>query len=109
MDNCIPMYELRQGYLYKIEARNATYGIWNYLTRGFIISRVKFTNNYVFEEYHWDSNKTFGTVQPLEEVERSPFKPADLIEDFMEKNGNKYIGYAKSKELLEYLNRFEKR
>lgn len=103
------MRELRQGYLYKIEARNATYGIWNYKTRGFIISRIKFTSNYVFEEYHWDSDKIYGTAQPMEEVERSPFKPEDLIEDYLEKNGNKYISYAKSEKILEYLNRFEKR
>lgn len=104
-DNCIPMYNLKQGYLYKIHARNAGYGIWNYTTRGFIISRVKFKENYVFEEYHWDASKDFGTAQPLVEIEKSPFAPEDLIEEY----GDKYIYYAKSKELLKYLNSFEKR
>lgn len=108
-DYCIPMYKLKQGYLYKIDARNAGYGIWNYTTRGFLISRVKFKSNYIFEEYHWDSDPHFGTAQPLEEIERSPFAPEDLIEEPLERNGNRYIGYAKHTELLEYLNRFEER
>lgn len=100
--------QLKDDYLYKIIARNANYGIWIPQRKGFIISRIKFGNNYLFEEYHWDC-EAFATVQPLEEIEKSPFKSEDInIVDFV-KEGKKYWGYSREEEILEYLNKFEPR
>jgi hypothetical protein len=73
----LKMNELKHGYLYKIKARNAEYGIWDKNEFGFVISRFKFDLNYVFEEYHWDASEDFGTAKPLEEIEKSPFTKFD--------------------------------
>ncbi len=100
--------QLKDDYLYKIRARNANYGIWISQRKSFIISRVKFGNNFLFEEYHWDC-EAFATVQPLEEIEKSQFKSEDInIVNFVE-GGKEYWGYSKEEEILEYLNKFEPR
>jgi len=92
--NYLKMDELKNGYLYKIIARNAAYGIWKADTRGFIISRIKFGSNYIFEEYHYDC-EAFATAQPLEEIEKSPFDTENFV-------------YDNEKAVLDYLNKFEK-
>ena len=89
----LKMEELKDGYLYKIIARNASYGIWRSDNQAFIISRIKFGDNFVFEEHHYDC-PNWATAQPLEEIEESPFKVENLEDE---------------KEILEYLNRFEER
>lgn len=98
--------QLKAGYLYKIKARNANYGIWLPQRQSFIISRVKFGDNYLFEEYHWDC-PAFATAKPLEEVEKSPFNAEKINIVYPEKNGKKTFGYPRTKEILGYLNRFE--
>jgi len=90
--------ELKKGYLYFIIARNANYGIYISDRQGFLISRHKFGNNFLFEEYHWDC-EAFATTKPLREVEKSPFD-YDQIKNAMVMN--KY-----DKEILDYLNKFE--
>ena len=78
IDQCIPIEELKDGYVYKILARNASYGIWNEERKTFVISRFKFGMNYMFEEYHWDASETYGTAQPIEEVGKAPFSHTDI-------------------------------
>lgn len=80
--------------LYKIEARNASYGIWLPMEAGFAISRIKFGDNFIFVEYHWDC-PSFATAKPLTLIEQSPFIGKDF--DDAEKNI----------EILSYLNKFE--
>ena len=75
------MEDLKNGYTYKILARNASYGIWREADKAFVISRFKFTMNYVFEEYHWDASTAFGTAQPVEEKEKSPFDSEEVINE----------------------------
>lgn len=99
--------QLKGGYLYKIKARNASYGIWIPQRKGFIISRIKLGSNFLFEEYHWNC-EAWATVKPLEEIEKSPFN-ADEINIVKLEKGKKYMGYPKSKEILKYLNKFEPR
>jgi|WetSurSiteA1Bulk_404760.scaffolds.fasta_scaffold00918_6 hypothetical protein len=99
--------ELKEGYLYKIKARNAHFGIWNPKVNAFEISRHKFGNNFVFKEYHIDC-QDYNTATPLKEIEKSPF----TLEDFKlviqkDKEGEEFSGYLKEKEILDYLNKFE--
>jgi len=68
--------QLRNGYLYRIRARNAQIGIWHPPVGGFVISRFKFGFNYLFVEIHWDLDKWHGTVQPIKILEKAPFNPA---------------------------------
>ena len=100
--NYIKMEDLKAGYLYRISARNASYGIWIPARESFAISRIKFRDNYIFEEHHWDC-EAFATVKPLEEIEKSPFYSGDIGIVYTEK----YFGYKNEEDLLEYLNKFE--
>jgi len=76
----LKMDSLKDGYSYKIYARNAYAGIYIEKRKGFLISRYKGTPNpYLCCEYHWDSDDIFGTVKPLEEIEECPFN--DLSDD----------------------------
>ena len=100
MDNYVKMEDLKGGYLYKIIARNAEYGIWIPERKSFAISRFKFGDNYVFEEYHYDTGPPYGTVKPLEEIEKSPFRPEDMHLVFTDK----YAYYNNEDSILEYLN-----
>jgi len=106
VENYIKIPDLKDGYLYKIIARNAGYGIWKARTKGFIISRIKFGDNFIFEEYHYDC-EAFATAQPLEEVEKSPFNTEDFVNDIIEAEGKKYIQFRNEKDVLGYLNQFE--
>lgn len=55
--------------LYKINSRNLSYGVYDAKKRGFIGIRTKFSDRYLFMEYHWDNGPPFGTVKPLEATE----------------------------------------
>jgi hypothetical protein len=93
--------------LYKIEARNASYGIWLPMEAGFAISRIKFGDNFIFVEYHWDC-PSFATAKPINLIEQSPFIGKDF--DYVEKTnsrGEMYHDWRKHHEVIEYLNRFE--
>jgi len=94
MDDYIKIPDLKEGHLYQIEARNASYGIWIADEEGFAISRIKFGDNFMFVEYHWDC-QSFATARPINLIEQSPFIGKDF--DDAEKNA----------EILIYLNKFE--
>lgn len=64
-DVYIRMEKLKEDFTYLIMARNAWFGIWRPEHKSFLISRFKFDENYLFEEYHWDTGAPHGTVKPL--------------------------------------------
>ena len=99
--------DLKQGFLYKIAARNASYGIWVERRGAFLISRTKFDDNYLFEEWFRDKDEInqFGTAIPIKEIEKSPFEPEDMeIVTKQNESGVYYSGYRKGVEILDYLN-----
>jgi len=102
--------EMEEGYTYYIHARNAKIGIWFGKHKSFVISRHKFGDNFLFEEYHWDIGAPFGTVRPVEKIERSPFIPTrDLVwESLKNKDGEKYMGIKREEEVLDYLNKMSR-
>jgi hypothetical protein len=89
--------ELKEGWLYRVRARNARLGIWTPEYSGFHISREKFGRNYLFVEIHWDLSDSFGTVLPLEEIELAPFN-VEWLKDWHTKR-------SVERNVLEYLNR----
>ena len=103
------MEDLKDCYLYKIIARNANYGIWRSETEGFTISRIRFNDNFTFEEHHYDC-PAWATAQPIEEIEKSPFNLKELSGERieMEIDGGKYFRIPNEKAILAYLNEFEK-
>ncbi len=66
MINYISLDKCRDSFLYLIYARNANLGIFKKQNNSFVISRFKFKQNFLFEEYHWDTGEPFGTVKPVE-------------------------------------------
>ena len=103
----IKVPDLKDGFLYRILARNAGYGIWFEEQNAFTISRHKFGSNFLFEEYHWD-NESFATAKPIEELEETPFQPSRdfvLMEDV--KTGRMFR--LRGEEALAYLNTAERR
>ncbi len=87
----IKMKDLKDGFTYRINARNASWGVWREKNNDFVISRFKFRDNYTFEEIHFDASDDFGTVKPLERIEKCQYNIYDY----------------KEKEMLDYLNSFD--
>lgn len=81
----IPLSKCKDGYLYYIHARNSNAGIFCAVEKGFIISRHKRGQNFLFTEYHWEVEfpdeaiPMKGTVKPLREIEKAP--EFDSLED----------------------------
>ena len=83
--------QCKDGYLYRISARNARHGIFREKHGDFLILRNKFYNDYLFEEIHWDLSKHFGTVRPIKEIEKSPFTGEDMEDTTkLHEDGHKY-------------------
>jgi len=88
----IPLDKCVDGNVYKIDARNASFGIFR---KGdgkkheggnncFIISRWKFGSNFLFDEFHWDTGTPFGTAKALEDLGKAPkFKDDEEILKFL--------------------------
>jgi hypothetical protein len=79
------------------------------VTQSFAISRIKFHDNFIFEECHYDCPE-WATAQPVEEVEKSPFCSKELNADAVETEVGdyKYWRIENERAMLEYLNKFEK-
>jgi hypothetical protein len=85
----IKLEDCKDGHLYKIESRNLSFGVYKEDSKGFSGIRTKFGNRFIFEEYHWDSDPTFGTVKPVKEICPCPIPSSDY--------------YIRTKELFEWL------
>lgn len=68
-ENYLKVEELKDGYLYEMDARNASFGIWNAKKGYFHIARMKF-NVFLCVETHWDLDDVYGTAKPLREIEK---------------------------------------
>lgn len=100
MDNIseyIKMENLRDGYLYRVVARNARYGIWIKEQSAFLICRVKLGPPYLFEEYHYDFHPNYGTAKPIEELEQAPF-PIERLSNSCWNKDEHVLEYLRVKE-----------
>jgi hypothetical protein len=79
--NIIPIEQCKHGYLYKIGARNLSFGVYNKDSKGFIGIRTKFGSRYLFTEFHWDSDPHFGTACPLKALFKVP-PELEIIEHY---------------------------
>jgi hypothetical protein len=91
----LKLENLNNGYCYKIFARNAYVGVWKENQKAFMISRYKMgANPFLFDEYHWDTNDEknfpFGTVKPIELIEKFPF---ELKENYSDSEAQKILNY----------------
>lgn len=63
----IPIPELIKGRVYRIKSRNLQVGVYDG-EGGFIGLREKFGSCYLFTEFHWDHDPTYGTVAEQEDT-----------------------------------------
>ena len=103
MSDYLPMNEMKEGYLYRIRARNSSFGIWRESEKSFVIRRLKFQSIFTFEEYHYDTGPPYGTVRPLEELELSPYVDADFKHEVVDIDGREFMEVSKEEEILNYL------
>jgi hypothetical protein len=68
----ISLEKCKDGFVYKILARNGTVGVFNKVDSSFTLSRHKFSSNFLFDEFHWDTGEPYGTVKPIKELEQAP-------------------------------------
>lgn len=74
----IGIEDCRHGALYRIDARNFSFGIYDEYTQSFTGIRTKFGMQSLFPEIHWDTGPPYGTAKPLEFLEQSPFVDSNL-------------------------------
>ena len=90
VEEYIPLEECKHSGLYRLYSRNFSLGIYTEKKKGFIGIRQKFTMIYLFTEFHWDADKTYGTAKPIEFLEWCPFyvgeKNDKLFEWLKERN-----------------------
>lgn len=58
--------------MYRIASRNLISGVFSKETSGFVGIREKFGRVYLFEEYHVDTGKPYGTASPYEDLGEIP-------------------------------------
>ena len=81
--------ECKAGYLYRLQARNAKWGIWMGIENGyFLIRRHKFGDVFFCKETHYDLDKVYGTAQPLVEMRRCIYDNDFLACHFQWENCN---------------------
>jgi hypothetical protein len=68
----IPIKDCKDGYLYRINSRNLSLGVYRAETKDFLGIRTKFGDRYLFAEDHYDLGEPHGTVKPKEEICASP-------------------------------------
>lgn len=71
MKDYIKLADCKRGYLYRINSRNLSLGVYDG-NEGFIGIRTKFGDRYLFTEFHYDQGPPYGTVFPIEEIEPVP-------------------------------------
>jgi len=96
----IKLEDCKDGYLYEIDARNASYGIFDEKEKGFWINRTGpfGTDNYLFLEEHWDYYED-GTAKPLRKIEK--------VECFIRNEDTGELGPISEWKMMEYLHRYE--
>lgn len=70
----ISVDECEDGFLYKVDARNFSLGVYNEHQKGFIGIRQKFKMIFLDLEYHWDTGAPYGTVKPIKKIKKCPIK-----------------------------------
>jgi hypothetical protein len=81
--------------LYRISSRNLVYGVYCATSNGFIGIRMKFENQYLFTEFHWDAGEPFGTVCPLKFIEMCPLTDIRESEDTFDEKTNRLVAFDK--------------
>ena len=68
----IPLSRCRNGFVYEIQSRNLSVGVFVKEIAGFIGIREKFGRHYLFMEFHHATGAPFGTVWPRMKLRAVP-------------------------------------
>lgn len=99
----INISKLKDRYLYKIDARSSSLGIWIEEMGTFLVSRFRTGDNILFDENHYDLSNGFGTAWPMEEIEKVPVEvPKPFKYAF---NGDSEEYKYKEEQIKDYLNK----
>jgi len=72
----ISIEECKHGYLYFVNMRNGSVGIFNSKENSFLFIRSKFGDRYAFAESHWETGPPYGTAAPCIEIKDSGIDPS---------------------------------
>lgn len=102
-ERSINISELKDRYLYKIDARKSKLGIWIEEMGTFLTSRFKTDYNILFDENHFDLSDGFGTAWPMEEIEKVPVEVPKPFKYAFNGDSEEYKG--KLAQIKDYLNK----
>lgn len=92
MSNNIPLEECEDGYLYWINARNGSLGVFQAELKGFTFIRTKWDDRFLFTEYHWDTGPPLGTARARLKLEKAPiFGSAEDLFNYLEEVSKIYF------------------
>lgn len=66
------MEQCRDGYCYLLDSRNLNLGVYAEKHKAFFGIRHKFGNEFIDNEFHWDTGAPYGTACPIEEICHCP-------------------------------------
>ena len=69
--------DCKHRWLYKLDSRNLSHGVYNEADKSFIGIRHKFGSNFLDSEYHYDTGAPHGTAMPLEVICELPAEISD--------------------------------
>ena len=79
-ESLVPLADLIHRRVYRLKSRNLLVGVWDSGKSGFIGVRQKFSDRYLFTEYHWDTSDSHGTAQALELLDTAIPEDLALVE-----------------------------
>lgn len=89
--------KFKNGFLYRINSKKASFGIWISTRKNFLVHRNKFGCDYLFEEPYSD-------CLPAKELYNTQFSDKDvLIIPKQRKDNYEYFDYVNSDNILKYL------
>ena len=96
------MEDLEDRRVYEIRSRNLSVGIWCADKRGFMGVRRKFTEEYLFVEYHFDHDPYVGTVYAAKPLDIVVPEDIPLTENLAGPNGERGTWCSEHDRLVEW-------
>jgi hypothetical protein len=89
-----PLKECVKGRVYRLRCRNLRVGVFDGKD-GFIGIRVKFSQRFLFTEYHWEQGPPFGTVAGAVDMEIDVPDDIEVVESLgtSDKNTDRLVKY----------------
>jgi len=85
-EDYIEMSKCKDNWVYRIDARNGSFGIYREDKKHFELARNKFGDTFIDCEDHWDTGAPHGTVMPIQTWGPSPeFKDEDAKIKYLQK------------------------